>query len=121
MGCDCRGSPHLRPQEARAALIFDGLCLIWLVAGVLMAAALLPWSDQSTVLFGYPGPLFPIACWMLAVAAIATPVALALALPVWRPTDWSWLRWARAAAAVALFATLSISLWDWGLLGYSGF
>jgi CubicO group peptidase (beta-lactamase class C family) len=108
-------------KETRAALIFDGLCLIWLVAGVLMAAALLPWTDQSTVLFGYPGPLFPIACWMLAVAAIATPVALSLALLVWRPTDWLWPRWARAGAAVAVFATLSISLWDWGLLGYSGF
>ena len=107
-------------RETRTALIFDALCLIWLLAFGLVAAAIMGLPDQAAAMYGYPG-LLPLACWALAASALATPIALALALLVWRPADWSRLRWARAGAAIAVFAALSVSLWDWGLLGYSGF
>lgn len=108
-------------KESRAALVFDGLCLIWLIAFGLMAAAILPWTDQAAVIFHYPGVLFPIACWAALIAALATPAALLLALLLWRPKDWSWLRWTRAGAGVAVFAGLGLTLWQFGFLGYSGF
>lgn len=110
-------------KESIAALVFDGLCLIWLIALATTVIALAPWldPDQGVVLFGYPGTLFPIACWMLAGAAGATLLGLLLALTLARPKDWSWLRWARAGGAIAVFAALSATLWDWRLLGFSGF
>jgi len=110
-------------KESIGALIFDALCLIWLIALTTTFIALAPWldSDQGVVLFGYPGTLFPIACWLLAGAAAATVVSLLLALTLARPKDWSWLRWTRAGAGVAVFAALSVTLWDWGMLGFSGF
>jgi CubicO group peptidase (beta-lactamase class C family) len=110
-------------KETGGALVFDGLCLIWLIALATMLIALAPWlaPDQGVVLFGYPGTLFPVACWMLAGAAAATALALLLALTLARPKDWSWLRWTRAGAAVTVFAALSVTLWDWHMLGFSGF
>ncbi len=109
--------------ESLGALAFDGLCLVWLAALSTTFIAMSPWlaPDQGVVLFGYPGQIFPIACWMLAGAAAATVLAVLLALTLARPKDWSWLRWTRAGAAIAVFAALSVTLWDWRLLGFSGF
>lgn len=116
------GARRLVAGKASAAtLVFDGLCAIWLVAFGLFAAAVLPWTDQAAAVFGYPGPFFPVAAWAMAFAAAATAAALLAALTVWRPRDWSWLRWARAGAAVAVFGALSVTLWQFGFLGYSGF
>jgi CubicO group peptidase (beta-lactamase class C family) len=110
-------------KETLGALAFDGLCLVWLVALSTTIIAMSPWlaPDQGVVLFGYPGRLFPIACWMLAAAAAATALAVLLALTFARPKDWGWLRWTRAGAAVAVFAALTFTLWDWNMLGFSGF
>jgi CubicO group peptidase (beta-lactamase class C family) len=110
-------------KESLGALSFDVLCLVWLIAFVILIAALAPWlgPDQGAVLFDYPGQLFPIACWLLAAAAAATPIALLAALTIARPKDWSWLRWVRAGACIAVFGALAVTLWDWGLLGFSGF
>jgi hypothetical protein len=112
----------VRRQSAPAAgWLLDGLCLLWLAAGVLFLVAVFPWlADQSVTKFTYPGPLFPMACWALAAAAIATPaVALAVAGPL-RPKSWGWWRWIRQVAAMAVFAALAATLLAWGFLGYSG-
>lgn len=116
------GAQRLLARRAtRASLLFDGVCLAWVIAFALFAAAVAPWTDQAAAVFGYPGPLFPIACWAIAAAAALTAAAFLAALLVWRPRDWSWLRWARAGAAVAVFGALSLTLWRFGFLGYSGF
>jgi CubicO group peptidase (beta-lactamase class C family) len=105
-----------------ASLLFDGLCVLWQAAGVTFAAAALPWAGpaQEDIIFTYPGTLFPIACWLLAAAAIATLV-VPLAAVFWARPAWGWLRWARAGAAVAVFAALSLTLLSHGLLGFSHF
>lgn len=110
-------------RENLAALVFDLLCLVWLVALATLFAAMAPWlaPDQGVVVFGYPGPLFPAACWLLAGAAAATAMAMPLALTVARDKDWSWARWVRAGACFLVFAALSTTLWDWGFLGFSDF
>jgi CubicO group peptidase (beta-lactamase class C family) len=108
-------------KETAGDLLFDGLCLYWLAAFGLFAAALAPWvgSDESAIVFDYPGLLFPIACWALASAALATLLAIAAHFVV-RP-KWSWLRWLRAGSCASVFGALSLTLWSWGFLGYSGF
>jgi hypothetical protein len=110
-------------RESAAAFAFDGLCLVWLVAMVTALLAMTPWlgPDQGAIVFNYPGGLFPIACWLLLAAAIATPIALLLALFLFRPKDWSWLRWTRAGLCVVTFGALAVTLWEWGFLGFSDF
>lgn len=110
-------------RESAAALVFDGLCLMWLVAFVTLLVALASWlgPDQGAVVFNYPGALFPIACWLLLVAALATPIALAAALFLVCPKDWSWLRWTRAGLCVVTFGALAATLCEWGFLGFSHF
>ncbi|MEO8115288.1 MAG: serine hydrolase domain-containing protein [Phenylobacterium sp.] len=108
-------------QADKASLALDGLCLVWLVAGGLFMAAAAPWlGGQSAVVLDYPGRLFPIACWALLAAAIATPLAAVLALGPLRPRGWSWWRWTRQGAALAVFAILAVTLFSWGFLGFSG-
>ena len=111
-----------RPSEpGRAtALTLDGLCLVWLIALGLFAASVSGWSGASSVLLSYPGALFPIACWSLLVAVLATPAAVALAIGVPRPKGWSWWRWAKQGAALGVFAALSVTLYMLGWLGFSG-
>ena len=71
-----------------AALVLDALSLLWLVAGALFLLAVHSWAkDDGSYLFTYPGVLYPIACWALLVAAIATPVAVTIALLAWTPRD----------------------------------
>lgn len=109
-------------RESLAALAFDVLCLVWLAALGLLGLSLAPWlvPDQGVVIFGYPGDLFPIACWALAGAAASTPLALIAGIAA-RPAGWGWLRWLRAGACVAAFAALTATLWDFGFLGFSSF
>jgi CubicO group peptidase (beta-lactamase class C family) len=102
-----------------AALVVDGLCVIWLAAGAMLAAALWPWfEDPNAAIFTYPGRLYPAACWALLAAALATPLAAALAFGPWRPADWSRSLWFRRAATLTIFAGLGLTLLDWGLLGF---
>ncbi len=100
---------------------FAGLGLLWLLAGGLLVAALLPWAgpDQGAVLFAYPGPIFPLACWALLIAALATPVVFALVLWRWRPTGWR--GWAGTGFAAFAYGALALTLLDWGFLGFSTF
>jgi len=102
-------------------LALGGLGLVWLIAGGLLGAALAPWlnSDQGVALFTYPGSVFPLACWALAVAAILTLIVFAAIALRWRPTGWA--NWARAGFALAAFGLLSLTLWNWGFLGFSTF
>jgi CubicO group peptidase (beta-lactamase class C family) len=106
--------------ETRPAFILDGLCLLWLASFVLLELSLLPVaSDPIRVTYAYPGPLLPIACWLMLAAAIATPIAAAVVAFVARPKDWSWFRWSRVSAAVLIFVALALTLWQHGFLGFS--
>jgi hypothetical protein len=69
-------------------------------------------------LLEYPGTALPLACWTFLAAAVASAVA-AVALPILRP-NWSWLRWTTAAAALALYGVFAVTLYAFGLLGFSG-
>ena len=104
----------------RATLALDSLYLVWLVAivffGVTIASAL---SDISFI-SSYPGAALPIACWLLLAAATASFVAPAFIWFPTRPRDWSVFKWLRVAIVILVFAALSITLLQHGLLGYSG-
>ena len=110
-----------RNERGRTAgLVLDGLCLVWLVAFGLAAAGAAALGDQNTAVLTYPATLFPIGCWALMVAAVATPVAaLLVGLPA-RPRGWGAWRWTRQAAAMSVFLTLAATLYQSGFLGYSG-
>jgi hypothetical protein len=111
-----------RERQGRAAsLTLAGLGLLWLAAFALFYAAVRPWlTDQDSAIFTYPGGLFPIACWGLFAATLATPIAAVIALGPLRPAGWSWWRWTQQGAALIVFASLGATLFAWGLLGYSG-
>ena len=110
-----------RNERGRTAgLVLDGLCLIWLVAFGLLAAGAAALGDQNTAVLTYPGTVFPIGCWALMVAAVATPVAGLLVVFPARPRGWGAWRWTRQVVAMAVFLATGVTLFQWGLLGYSG-
>lgn len=103
-----------------AALVLDALSLLWLIAGALFLLGVRSWTkDNGSYLFTHPGVLYPIACWALLVAAIATPVAATIALLARTPRDWSWWLWFRNGATVIVYTALIVTLADWRLLGFS--
>jgi hypothetical protein len=97
-----------RDRRGRAAaLVLDALSLLWLVAGALLLLGVHPWAkDDGSYLFTYPGILYPIACW-------------AIALFAWTPRDWSWWLWFRNGATLIVYTALIVTLADWRLLGFS--
>jgi CubicO group peptidase (beta-lactamase class C family) len=105
----------------RAGLLLDGLCLVWAAAFALVYVALAPFmSDPSAMVFSYPGKVLPLGLWALALAAAATPVVAIVAVGPWRPRGWSWWRWGKQGAAIAIFLALAVTLLNWGFLGFSG-
>jgi hypothetical protein len=110
-----------REPDRTAGLTLDGLCLIWCAAFGLFGATVSSWfGDPEAVVFTYPGTLLPVALWGLLIAAVATPLAAIVAFGLLRPRDWSWWRWGKQAAAMAVFLALGATLFHWGFLGYSG-
>jgi CubicO group peptidase (beta-lactamase class C family) len=108
-------------QGLAASIALDGLSLIWLAAFALFYLAVRPWlADESAAAFDYPGKLFPLACSALFAAALATPLAAALAFGPLRPKGWGWWRWTRQGATLAIFVCLALTLYKWDVLGYSG-
>jgi CubicO group peptidase (beta-lactamase class C family) len=108
-------------QDRAASYVLDGLCLAWLAAFVLFYLAVRPWlADDSSALFDYPGKLFPLACSAMFAAAVATPLAAALAFGPLRPKGWGWWRWTREGATLAILVCLALTLYNWGVLGYTG-
>jgi CubicO group peptidase (beta-lactamase class C family) len=108
-------------RETAAAMALDGVCLIWLAAFALLAAAVAPFlGDPLAAVFVYPGKLLPLACWALMVAAVATPAGAVLAVGPLHPQTWSWWRWTRVGVATAVLAALALTLDGWGFLGFSG-
>jgi CubicO group peptidase (beta-lactamase class C family) len=104
----------------RAIVVLDALSLLWLAAGATLLAGAHAWAkSDSSYLFDYPGFLYPIACWALLVAAIATPVAAGLAFVWLRPTEWSRWLWFRNLATLAVYAALIATLFEWRLLGFN--
>jgi hypothetical protein len=103
-----------------AAMVLDALSLLWLAAGALLLVSTYSWAeDQASYLYTYPGVLYPIACWALLVAAVATPVAATVALLRLRPTDWSRWLWFRNGVTLIVYAALIATLIEWRLLGFS--
>jgi len=109
-----------RSPDRRAALVLDGLCLVWLIALGLVAAGVAALGGPNDAVFTYPGVLLPMGLWALALAAIATPLAAVAVVGPLRPRSWTAWRWTREVAVLALFGALSVTLYAWGALGYSG-
>jgi len=102
------------------ALVLDAVGLLWLAAGALFLGGVRSWAtDHGSYLFTYPGVLYPIACWALLVATVATPVAAIVAFLRLRPTDWSRWLWFRNGVTVVVYAALIVTLLEWRLLGFS--
>jgi hypothetical protein len=103
-----------------AAMVLDGLSLLWLAAGALLLVSISSWAgDQASYFYTYPGVLYPIACWALLAVAVATPVAAIFAFLRLRPTDWSRWLWIRNGVTLAVYAVLIATLIEWRLLGFS--
>lgn len=106
--------------DPAAALVIELLALLWLGSFGFFLSALKVWlSDSRSVVFTYPGTLFPIACWLFLVASIATPIATLVSLGPLHTTPWGRWRWARHGISLALFLVLSATLYAWGFLGFS--
>ncbi len=103
-----------------AAMVLDALSLLWLAAGALLLVSTYSWAeDQASYFYTYPGVLYPIACWVLLVAAVATPVAATFAFLRLRPTDWSRWLWIRNGVTLVVYVVLIATLFEWRLLGFS--
>jgi CubicO group peptidase (beta-lactamase class C family) len=109
-----------RDLRARAAAPWWGIvpCL-WLAAFTLAVIGVAPWlTDIDALLTKYPGTLFPVACWMFFLAALAT-IALTLLLVSTKS------RWVARRRLFTIFSTLVFlscagTFYHWGLLGFSG-
>ena len=96
------------------------MSLLWLAAGAAFLEGAHAWAKSgASFLFDYPGFLYPIACWALLVAAVATPVAAGVAVVWLRPTEWGRWLWFRNFATLAVYAVLIATLFEWGLLGFT--
>jgi len=114
------GLIKLDVPDPGAALTMDILSLIWLAAFAFFVSSLQAWlSDSRAVAFTYPGALFPIACWLFLLAAVATPIAALLALGPLHTKQWGWWRWCRLSISLVVYVALSITLYEWGFLGFS--
>ncbi len=110
----------IRGREPASLLAVDAAALVWLIAAALLGLAIAPWlADQALAVYGYPGPLLPLACWLFLAATIATAIAI-VAIVIARPRDWPGLRWAGVIVTLPVFAICAVTLLQMGLLGYSG-
>jgi hypothetical protein len=101
-------------------MVLDGLSLLWLATGALLLVSTYSWAeDQASCFYTYPGALYPITCWALLIAAVATPVAVIFAFLRLRPTDWSRWSWIRNGVTLIVYAVLIATLFEWRLLGFS--
>jgi len=108
-------------RESLALLVADGVGVGWLAAICVTALAVAPWfADLTEALLNYPGKLFPIACWLLLAAALATLIALFAVLFLMRPKDWPWPRWLGFGVTYTIFVVFGVTLFQFGLLGFSG-
>jgi CubicO group peptidase (beta-lactamase class C family) len=108
-------------RRGRAAtMVLDALSLLWLAAGAFTLISVRSWAtDYASYFFTYPGTLYPIACWSLLVAAVATPVAAIFAFLQLRPIDWSRWLWFRNGVTLVVYGALIVTLLEWRLLGFS--
>jgi CubicO group peptidase (beta-lactamase class C family) len=92
---------------------------LWLASLVVAWIGVAPWlGDTDALLMKYPGTLFPVACWMFFLAALAT-VGTALLIGPTRP-PWRARRWLFTTLATLVFASCAATFRYWGLLGFSG-
>jgi hypothetical protein len=109
-----------RDLRARRAAPWSGIvpCL-WLAGFALAAIGVTPWfTNLAAMVLGYPGLLFPAACWMFLVAALAT-IALTLWALSTRPR-WSAKRRLLTMFSMLVFLSCAGTFYQWGLLGFSG-
>jgi CubicO group peptidase (beta-lactamase class C family) len=109
-----------RDLRARAAVPWWGIgSFLWLAAFALAVIGVAPWlGDIDALVTKYPGRLFPVACWMFLLAALAT-IALALLLLLTKPR-WTTQRWLFAMFSMPVYLSCAGTFYHWGLLGFSG-
>lgn len=109
----------VRDWRARAATSWWGIApCLWLAALVIAAIGVAPWRDIDVLLTKYPGALFPLACWMFCLAALAT-ITLTLLLLATK-SRWVAKRWRFTMLAMLVFLSCAGTFHHWGLLGFSG-
>jgi CubicO group peptidase (beta-lactamase class C family) len=112
-----------RPVEGatiRGTPVVDGVILTWAAALALLWAGVVPLLARNAIVVGYPGPVLPLACWALAIAALAT-LAAVVALPTLaRRSPEPGRRWLWPAGTLVLLALAAAALGRAGLLGFSG-
>jgi CubicO group peptidase (beta-lactamase class C family) len=92
--------------------------VLWLAAVVVAAIGIAPWLEGfGALVTQYPGTLFPLACWMFLLAALAT-IALTLWLLATR-ARWAAERWP-VTLSLLIFLSCAVTFYHWGLLGFSG-
>lgn len=109
-----------RDWRARAAAPWWGIVpFLWLAALAIAAIGVTPWlRDTDALLTKYPGTLFPVACWMFFLAALAT-ITLTLLLLATK-LRWFAKRWLFKMLAMLVFLSCAGTFHHWGLLGFSG-
>jgi CubicO group peptidase (beta-lactamase class C family) len=111
----------LAESGRRATQILGALCLLWLLAFAAFVISISAWlADSRALVFVYPGKLFPIACWLFLAATLATPIAAIFVFGPLRPKQWSGWQRIQQCATFGAFAALCMTLYAWGLLGFSG-
>lgn len=109
-----------RDLRTRRAASWSGIvACLWLAGFALAAIGVAPWfTNLAALVLGYPGILFPAACWMFFFAALAT-----IALTLWalsaRPR-WTTKRRLLTIISMLVFLSCAGTFYQWGLLGFSG-
>ncbi|MGH6999517.1 MAG: hypothetical protein ACREEO_15085, partial [Phenylobacterium sp.] len=104
-------APQTRMQRVAGGL--RGLAAgLWLLAmGTFGAKAAQALTDQSSLVFGWPGPLMLTASGAgLAAAALSGAALVMTPWAVAQQGGWSWWRKARFAATVAVFSAFGLLL-----------
>ena len=113
--CLARDVRHRGPWPS---LLWGAAPAMWLAAFIVTWLGLAPWlADVHTLLMHYPGPLFPLGCWMLLLAAITTVLAI-IPMAMTRPKMSAW-RWAGTSITWLTFTGCAVTLYSWGFLGFS--
>jgi len=99
----------------------DAVTLVWTVAIALFWIGLAPLAGgPAAAVYRYPGAVFPLGCWALALAAAVTLLGVAALPGAARAAAAPRRAWLAHGGSLAVLLLSSLALWRMGLLGYSG-
>lgn len=111
-----RGAAQTRPGRGLSKIVWLATALAWIVAAVLLSAALLDHSiRQADVLFIYPTALWRYALWAATLAMLAAWPSALLAALVWR-SPWHGSAKVGISLAATLWGLAAVAVWSWNLV-----